>query len=174
MEDWSIRESGPADLAAIEALYPDAFPEEDLLPLVRELLDDRVRVLSLVAIGDAGLIGHIAFTECRLPDPRRRPALLGPLAVATNAQRRGVGSALVRAGLKRLTAAGVDHVLVLGDPRYYERFGFEPEALVEPPYRLPDDWSGAWRSMRLDASAPTPRGTLLTPPVWSDRALWAP
>ncbi|QLP96366.1 MAG: hypothetical protein HZY79_01695 [Rhodoblastus sp.] len=38
----------------------------------------------------------------------------------------GVGSRLVRAGLRDLEARFVGHVVVLGDPLWYERFGFAP------------------------------------------------
>lgn len=149
MNAISIRDGGAADQAAVEALYQAAFPEEDLLPLVRALLGDAANLLSLVAIQGDAAIGHIAFTACGLPDPRKKPALLGPLAVAPAVQRRGVGSALAREGLNRLETAGVTHVFVLGDPDYYGRFGFAEERRVAPPYRLPEDWASAWRSKRL-------------------------
>lgn len=56
----------------------------------------------------------------------RRSGELAPLAVAPEAQGRGIGSALVRAGLKVCAEGGVDGVVVLGDPAYYGRFGFKP------------------------------------------------
>lgn len=168
-----IRESLPGDLAAIEALYPDAFPDEDMLPLVRQLLRDTPGILSLVAIIDASLVGHVIFTPCGVGAGDHRAALLAPLAVAGKWQRRGIGSAIVRAGLQRLASAGVSHVYVLGDPAYYGRFGFAPEADVAPPYPLPAEWRGAWRSKSL-AGAETLRGRLALPPVWLRPELWAP
>ena len=100
--------------------------------------------------------------------------LLGPLAVADAWQGRGIGSALVQAGLDRLRLAGYLHVYVLGDPAYYQRFGFEAEASVAPPYPLPEAWRGAWQSKRLEHSALHPEGMLRVPPVWNQAALWAP
>jgi putative acetyltransferase len=168
-----IRESAAADVEAIEALYPRAFPDEDLLPLVRELLEDSEVTVSLVSLMDEELAGHAIFTMCSVDGASARVALLGPLAVAPTRQRRGVGSALVRAGLQHLKDADVDLVCVLGDPAYYGRFGFAPETGVEPPYQLPAEWEGAWQSTRLSNLSEC-SGRLSVPRQWRRRALWAP
>lgn len=172
MDMPAIRPGRPADRPAIEAFYPAAFPEEDLLPLLRKLLTED-GVLSLVAAGDDGqVVGHVAFTDCTVPGDTARAVLLGPLAVAPGRQGLGIGSALVRAGLERLAAAGPARVFVLGDPAYYGRFGFAPEAGVTPPHPLPDAWAQAWQSLALGgAGAPAP-GRLSMPAVWDDPALW--
>lgn len=172
MEDIEIRESAPGDRAAIEALYPEVFPQENLLPLVSTLLKARGSVLSLVALHGQALVGHGVFTMCSIKGSRARVALLGPLAVAPAVQKQGIGSALVRAGLQRLVRDGVASVFVLGDPSYYRRFGFAPETRVAPPYALPEDWRGAWQSRRLGAVAPPGAGTLCVPPPWREPALW--
>ena len=169
-----IRESQPSDLAAIEKLYPDAFPDEDLLPLVRELLREVAIVLSLVALADEALVGHVIFTDCSLAGRPDKAALLGPLAVVSARQRRGVGSAIVRAGLQRLEQVGTNRVYVLGDPAYYGRFGFEPEDGVAPPYPLPEEWQGAWQSLSLGGNQPPLLGKLSVPQAWRQPALWAP
>ena len=172
MTGFDIRESGPGDTAAIEALYPEAFPEEELRPLVRALLRETGGVLSLIAATERDVVGHVAFTPCSAEDAP--VALLAPLAVAPAWQRRGLGSALVRAGLERLGAAGFELVLVLGDPGYYGRLGFREEHAVAPPYPLPEAWRGTWQSLALGAKGPRPRGTLRVPPAWGDPALWRP
>lgn len=131
MDSFEIRESALSDFAEIERLYPDAFPNEELRPLVRALLQETPSVLSLVAIaGWSALIGHIVFTPCSVAGGSDGVALLGPLAVAPAWQKRGVGSALVRAGLDWLRSANFYKVFVLGDPAYYGRFGFETERSV--------------------------------------------
>lgn len=168
-----IRESEAADRAAIEGLYPDAFPDEDLLPLIRGLLSDPA-TLSLVAVAEGSLVGHVVFTSCGLDGASGGAALLGPLAVAPAWQRRGVGSALVRGGLERLARLGTTLVCVLGDPAYYGRFGFRREARVEPPYRLPEAWRDAWQSLALGGAAAPGAGRLVVPRPWRRRALWAP
>jgi putative acetyltransferase len=171
-ENFDIRESVSDDGPAIEKLYPAAFPEEDLLPLVRQLLREDTGVLSLVAIAGDDHAGHIIFTICGIDDKPDRVALLGPLAVAPARQRQGVGSALIGAGLQRLKGAGISRVYVLGDPAYYGRFGFEPEEAVMPPYPMPVEWQGAWQSLCPQGDTPPLTGTLSVPPPWRQRTLW--
>lgn len=174
MAGINIRESAPGDAAAIEALYPDAFPDEDLVPLVRSLLCHAPPVLSLVATVGPSLAGHAAFTSCGLAGCDDAVALLGPLAVAPVRQRQGIGGAIVRAGLQRLEQAGLTRVLVLGDPAYYGRLGFVAETRIAPPYALPEHWREAWQSLRLSDTEP-PRGSrLLVPEPWLQPSLWAP
>lgn len=168
-----IRESLPTDVASIEELYPKAFPDEDLLPVVRELLREESIVLSLVGITDKTLVGHVMFTTCSIAGTTDRVALLAPLAVAPAWQRQGVGGALVRAGLRRLQDAGTNQVYVLGDPAYYQRFGFEPDGDVAPPYPLPEEWRDAWQSLSLRGTKPPPHGKLSVPQPWRQQALWA-
>ncbi len=174
IEKIEIRESLPNDITTIEKLYPEAFPDEDLFPLVRELQSDGSNALSLVATADNALVGHVVFTPCSIAGNTNMVALLGPLAVAPAWQRQGIGKAIVREGLQRLENAGTYHVYVLGDPAYYRRFGFEPEDRVRPPYALPEAWRGAWQLLCLGGSKPPLRGKLSVPRPWRQRALWAP
>lgn len=173
MEDRiAARVSCPDELAAIEALYREAFPDEDLVSLVRALLERPKDVLSLVA-GDGGDVnGHGAFNHCGIVGAVGKVALLGPLAVAPARQGRGIGGALIRDGLRRLGEAGVQRVFVLGDPGYYGRFGFAAEADVTPPYPLPEEWREAWQSISLGQAAPAKPGMLSVPTPWRQPALW--
>lgn len=98
-EACEIRESVPDDVTAIENLYPAAFRDEDLLPLVRALLREEPPVPSLIGILDGALVGHVIFTACGIVGGTDAVALLRPLAVAPARHRRGIGSAIVRAGL---------------------------------------------------------------------------
>jgi putative acetyltransferase len=174
LERIEIRESLPSDIASIEKLYPDAFPDEDLLPLVRELLQETPIALSIVGIIGTSLVGHVIFTTCGIAGYTDKVALLGPLAVVTAWQRQGFGSAIVRAGLQQLENTGVIQVYVLGDPTYYGRLGFVPEVGVTPPYPLPEEWRGAWQSIKLRSAEPPARGKLSVPQPWLQPALWAP
>jgi putative acetyltransferase len=158
----------------IEGLYGAAFPDDDLLPLVRELLRETRVVLSLVAMVDEVLAGHVMFTTCSIAEKADRVALLGPLAVAPALQRQGIGSWLVRAGLQRLERADTSRVYVLGDPAWYRRFGFEPDDAVTPPYPLPEEWCGAWQSLSFRNGNSCPSGKLSVPQPWRRPALWAP
>ena len=172
--EYEIVESTARDVASIVSIYPLAFPDEDLVPLVRELLDGRDDVLSLVAIVDSKVVGHVAFTNCRTEHECTDVSLLAPLAVSPDRHKQGIGSALVRAGFDELERAGVNRVFVLGDPAYYGRFGFEADNDVEPPYPLPPEWQGAWQSFLLGQSTAPCSGKLFVPPPWQHRSLWAP
>lgn len=169
-----IRESVQADVAAIESLYPKAFPDEDLIPLVRDLLHETEIVISLVGVIDGQIAGHVIFTKCGVAGHGVKAALLGPLTVVPAWQRQGIGSAIVRAGLQELKKADVLLVCVLGDPAYYGRLGFLPETLVEPPFRLPAEWQAAWQSQYLDDTAVRCDGELQVPQQWRQPGLWAP
>jgi len=169
-----IRESRREELAAIESLYPEAFPDEDLLPLVRDLLNDTAVTISLVGTIDTQIVVHVIFTTCGVVGNSVKAMLLGPLAVAPTWQRQGIGNAIVQTGLRQLADSGVDLVLVLGDPAYYRRLGFLPEPVVEPPFPLPPDWDGAWQSQYLGRSAALRAGKLSVPPQWLQAGLWTP
>ena len=174
LEKAAIREGLPTDTVAIERLYSEAFPDEDLLPLVRDLHGELSGVRSFIAHADEAVLGHVVFTTCGVAGQTVKGALLGPLAVAPAQQRRGIGTAIVRAGLHHLEIAGTTQVFVLGDPAYYGRFGFEPDDHVTPPYPLPEAWHGAWQSLGLRNVDPPLHGDLLVPQPWRQPALWAP
>lgn len=169
-----IRPGTAADEPRIAQLYALAFPDENLLPLVRDLLQMPTGLLSLVGEIEGRLAGHAAFTLCAVDGDPSPAALLGPLAVAPEVQKQGFGSGLVREGLARLAQSGIGSVFVLGDPRYYARFGFTADPRVKPPYALPEAWRGAWQSLRLDASASAAGTRLNVPAPWRRAALWSP
>jgi putative acetyltransferase len=173
-EKLEMRDSVPCDLCAIESLYPEAFPDEDLLPLVRDLLQDTTVTTSIVGEIDSRIVGHVIFTKCGVAGKRTSAALLGPLAVAPAWQGQGIGSAIVRAGLRQLEDRDVRLVCVLGDPAFYSRLGFLPESSIRPPFRLPAEWDGAWQSQEIGDMAPPCSGTLSVPKQWLQPALWAP
>lgn len=173
-ENIEIRESMQVDLPAIEALYPEAFPDENLLPLVRDLLREAPVALSLVGTIDSRLVGHVISTRCSVEESSDRFALLGPLAVEPAWQRRGIGSAIVRNGLRRLKDEGVSRVFVLGDPAYYGRLGFLTESRIVPPYTLPIEWEGAWQSQSLRGTTTPHPGKLSLPRPWLQPSLWLP
>ena len=174
MRSIDIRQICPEEMEFIERLYPAAFPDEDLLPLVSTLLAREPEILSLIASIDRKPAGHILFTMCGITGSPSRAALLAPLAVALEWQKQGVGSALIRDGLNLLEQAGIGQVFVLGDPAYYGRHGFKAETAIAPPYPLPEQWRDAWQSLSLGSAPPPDRGELLLPELWMQPALWGP
>jgi len=169
-----IRESRRSDAAAIEQLYVDAFPGEDMFPLVSELLDLGQSVISLVGMHDNVIVGHICFTFCHVEGGKDKVALLAPLAVTPTLHKQRIGSGLIQTGFNYLKNSKIGYVLVLGDPAYYSRFGFEAEGKVVAPYPLPPDWRDAWQSIHLcDAKTPH-EGKLSVPEPWRNIELWTP
>ncbi len=173
-EKLEIRDSAPGDLRAIESLYPEVFPDEDLLPLVRDLLQDTTVTTSIVGVIDSRIVGHVIFTKCGVDEKQTNVALLGPLVVVPAWQGKGIGSEIVRAGLRQLEDRDVRVVCVLGDPAFYSRLGFLPGSSIGPPYRLPPEWDGAWQSQKIGDMAQPCSGTLSVPKQWRQPALWLP
>src|SRR5699024_9059889 len=116
---------------------------------------DVAPALSLVAELDTEVVGHVV---CSRGDIEGHPALgLGPLGVRPEHQRRGIGQALMHSVLAAADALEEPCVVLLGDPRYYSRFGFE---LAEPLGVRPPDpaWSEHFQIRRLTAWTDTLRG----------------
>ena len=173
IEGIDVRESIPNDTPSLEKIYTEVFPEEDLLPLVRELLADNSTCLSLVAIVDGTLVAHACFTLCGVAGNTERVALLGPVAVASAWQRHGIGGRIIRDGIARMRDLQASGICVLGDPGYYSRLGFRAEAGIMPPYNLPDEYRDAWQSVLLRGSEDPVEGRLIVPPPWQHPALWS-
>jgi putative acetyltransferase len=98
--------------------------------LVDELRRDRDLLLSLVAIVDGSVVGHIAFSRL-VVDTAEGPVgavALAPIGVHPDYQNRGVGSSLIRSGIEMLSEQEEQVVLVVGNPSYYQRFGFTSSA----------------------------------------------
>lgn len=123
-----VREEREEDAAAIARVIELAFGGRAEAALV-ELLRRRGAVeLALVAEQEGELAGHVLFSRVTIQAPGFEGTALGlaPLAVLPSRQRRGIGSALTREGLRRAGIAGHRAVVVLGHPEYYPRFGFLP------------------------------------------------
>jgi len=126
---FSIRCESPSDTEAIAEVTTAAFltaPHSSHTEqfIVAKLRQAGALSLSLVADLESQVIGHIAFSPVIIADGSTDWYGLGPLSVAPLFQRRGIGQALVRTGLKRLRERGARGCVVLGSPEYYRRFGF--------------------------------------------------
>ncbi len=120
-----VRPEVAADDRAIRHLHVAAFPSPAEADLVERLRADDDLVLSLVAAVDGRVIGHVALSRMSAPF---RALGLGPIAVDGGERRRGIGALLIRDALNRAKQAGWDAIFVLGDPAYYQRFGFSVRA----------------------------------------------
>jgi putative acetyltransferase len=124
-----IRTAVPADYADIRSLTQAAFDTStgDEAGIIEGVRAEGLVLVELVAEMDGRVVGHVLFSRMRT-EPARAFAGLGPLGVAPEFQRTGIGSALARAGIEACRAAGMDAVVVLGHPPYYPRFGFSAQA----------------------------------------------
>lgn len=120
-----IRDERENDRAAVRAVHLAAFPGPQEAALVDALRVDADPVISLVAELDGAVVGHILFSPVSLVG-EIEPLRLGlaPLGVLPDEQGRGIGAALIEAGLERCRDLGAVGVVLLGDPGYYARFGF--------------------------------------------------
>lgn len=154
-----IRKSTKKDREQIETIHIKAFGEgkgPEIAELVNGLFDDptAIPLLSLVAEEQGELIGHVLFSKAVLTRTVTPASvqLLAPLAVLPEAQGKGVGIKLIKAGLSELRGSGVELVFVLGHPGYYPRCGFTAAGVLgfEAPYPIPDEHAGAWMVQELE------------------------
>jgi putative acetyltransferase len=155
----TIRPERASDIEAIRAVNVAAFGRPghpaDEAGMVDALRANGKAVLSLVAEVDGVVVGHVMFSPVTFETAS--PALpavgLGPVGVRPERQGRGIGSALVRAGLDECRRLGYGSVFLVGWPAYYNRFGFQPAHLygLRPPQepRLRD----AFQVIELQAGA---------------------
>ena len=125
-----IRPETKRDLAKIREINTAAFDTEAEANIVDNLRKSSIPVISLVAEVNGKVVGHILFSPATLSDnqPDVKIAGLAPMAVLPEFQNQGIGTDLVKQGLKRCTANGYNAAVVLGHPDFYPRFGFEPAA----------------------------------------------
>lgn len=123
-----VRAEYAADCEAIRAVNVRAFGRENEGRLVDALRASAhfIPELSLVAVDEGRVVGHILFSRIHIRTPDRVvPALaLAPMAVLPERHHQGIGSALVQRGLEECRRLGHQIVVVVGHPRYYPRFGF--------------------------------------------------
>lgn len=135
---FDIRPVREQDRSQIDGVIAAAFNGNDEVALVRKLVADNDVVLELVAEADGAIVGHILFSRLWVAQADRRlPAVaLAPLAVLPDYQRAGIGCALIEEAHQLLVQQGETLSIVLGEPAYYGRFGYDvtDAAQLESPY----------------------------------------
>jgi putative acetyltransferase len=136
----TIRREKSSDIPAIHAVNAAAFGRPQEADLVDALRRDCAGLLSLVALQDGVLVGHILFSPVTVTGAGGSLGGMGlaPLAVHPDRQSQGIGARLVRRGLVQLARGGCPFVVVLGHPGYYPRFGFERASR----YGVSSQWPG--------------------------------
>jgi predicted N-acetyltransferase YhbS len=121
----TIRHAKASDVSARESLLNEAFGEEHFRKSSERLRQGQAPAegLSFVAIDDRRMIGTARMWRVELGNGARA-LLLGPLAVACDAQGRGIGAALVKRAIRAARKLGYEAIVLVGDAPYYGRFGF--------------------------------------------------
>jgi len=134
-----VRSGIPSDFAQISLLVDAAFKGQDESVLIEDLRRLGDMVFEFVALEGDAVIGHIAMS--RLMSPPGCLAL-APLAVFPDHQGRGVGSLLARTATEAAKAAGWTAAFVLGNPKYYGRFGYDVARASNFNTRYPKEFTG--------------------------------
>ena len=124
-----IRHERTADIDMIAGIMEQAFRSHPFSEHTEQFIIAALRrsgalAVSVVAEVDGQLVGHIAFSPVEISDGSSGWYALGPVAVAPDMQRRGIGSALVKAGMEELRRLDAKGCVLVGEPAFYERFGF--------------------------------------------------
>jgi putative acetyltransferase len=129
----TIRPESGSDGASIHLLTKEAFRHAEHSSFTEQFITDVLResgmlTISLVAIDHNEVIGHVAISPVALSDGSSGWYGLGPVAVLPQRQGQGIGSLLITRALQDLRHKGAQGCVVLGEPRYYRRFGFRAKA----------------------------------------------
>ncbi len=139
----TIRAETAEDIPAVRRVNELAFGQPDEADLVDALRAAARLHVSLVAVSHGQVVGHIFFSPVTLEAEAVAPTIFGlaPMAVLPERQNQGIGSRLVREGMRECQRLGCDVVVVVGHPEYYPRFGFIPASRrgLRCEYPVPDE-----------------------------------
>jgi putative acetyltransferase len=121
-----IRREETEDIEQVREIVRAAFPTDAESKLVDALRASGKAIISLVAFDTDQVLGHVLFSPVSTIPPSEAKGIgLAPVAIRPSVQSQGIGSELIREGLQLCRELGYDYCVVLGDPKYYSRFGFE-------------------------------------------------
>jgi len=150
-----IRPEQLDDIAAVRAVNEAAFGDTAEATIVDSLRNACPEAVSLVAVEDDQVLGHIFFSPVLVSGEHDVPPGMGlaPMAVLPARQRQGIGSMLVQTGIDVTRKRNCPFIIVLGHPEYYPRFGFVPASQ----HGLSSQWDGipdeAFMVLILDEAA---------------------
>jgi len=142
--DLKIRQENIKDFKEVYDLISISFKQENEAKLV-ELLrksDAFIPELSLVAILEEKIVGHILFTKIQIINDNQNKfdsLALAPVSVIPNLQKKGIGSKLIRFGVEKAKEMNFKSVIVLGHEHYYPKFGFVAAEKwnIKAPFKVP-------------------------------------
>ena len=124
--EYIIRYEQEKDYEQVRAILQMTFPSEAESRLVDALRTNGKAIISLVAVCGEDVVGHIMYSPVSTTPPGEAKGIgLAPVAVHPDLQSQGIGSKLIATGLQLCRKLGYDFCVVLGDPNYFQRFGFE-------------------------------------------------
>ena len=160
---WTVRPAGPGDNGAILEVVGQAFTgpdhdgqEEVDIVLQTWQLGAGIEGLELVADVDGTVVGHVLGARADLQG--RELLAIAPLAVAPTWQGRGIGSALMTELLDRADDLGWPMAVLLGNPEFYGRFGFEAAGPLGLVYRPVGQGDPHFQARRLSSFESSLRG----------------
>ena len=152
----TIRPERVGDAAAISTLTAAAFAgvehSDGSEPVIVERLrEDGDLALSLVAEDEDRIVGHVAVSPVTISNGTTGWYGLGPISVHPDHQRSGVGFRLMQRAIADMRVKEAAGIVLLGDPAYYGRFGFEhdPQLTYQGP---PAEY---FQQLVLDGEAPS-------------------
>jgi len=165
-----IRQETPEDVAAIRHVNEEAFGQKEEAEIIEKLRSRGVLTISLVAVQDNEIVGHISFSPVKIESEHSSfdAIALAPMAVLPAYQRKGIGSRLVRAGLEECRHLGHEIIGALGHPNYYPHFGFIPAKPkgINCEFQVPDE---AWMILELrEGALAGRRGTVKFQPEFKE------
>ncbi len=130
MTEITVRAETPSDIQAIDVVNISAFQGEGEAQLVSELRNSThyIPELSLVAEYKGRLVGHLMLSRVKILGIDNSPKVLtlAPMSVVPSQSSRGIGSVLLRAGIKKARQLGFEMIVEIGQTEYYKRHGFRP------------------------------------------------
>ncbi|MFJ4068668.1 GNAT family N-acetyltransferase [Pseudomonas sp. NPDC089996] len=134
----TIRSETVEDIDTITQLTTAAFEHEEHSSHTEQFIVSALRrcgqlTVSLVAVEHGEIIGHVAISPVRISSGATGWFGLGPISVWPERQGQGIGSGLMKAALDELQRLGGAGCVVLGEPGYYGRFGFQAHPELELP-----------------------------------------
>ncbi len=124
--NFQIPDEEIQDIDQVREILKAAFSTDAESKLVDSLRNNGKAIVSLVAVNDEQVLGHVLFSSITTTPPIEAKGIgLAPVAVRPEFQSHGIGSQLIREGLRLCQELGYDYCVVLGSPIYYQRFGFE-------------------------------------------------
>jgi len=138
MQGITLRPESCADAPAIHAVTEAAFTNAPHAAHTEQFIVAALRragalEVSLVAELSSEIVGHVAVSPVTLSDGSAGWFGLGPISVLPEHQGRGIGSRLMEESLRRLRTRGAAGCVLVGDPRFYTRFGFRSHTALAYP-----------------------------------------